>query len=336
VRFAVVGHDAGGAELLCALVKEHFKQADWRLFCPAASPMARIAEKQGLQTIELDNPSCQLSAFAFDALLFATGWQGNSERPFVAYAKSHRLPTLAFLDHWSRYRERFGYPENGWQANLPDFTVLHDEKALGLAKAFQLPRPVPMPNYYLQRLINEPNRSSQQSSLLFLGEPTAQVAKVHYGDENYWGFTQYTALEAILACFEIFACDSLSIRLHPSENAAGYEKTLKLFPHIRVQINPAGALPLTEQIRQAKVVMGFDSMALYIAAHLNKPVISYLPSLKRAFCLPLPASHQLRDLADLQTRHFQPINLETRPFGVDFTAFCELIKQPCGGLPDFR
>ena len=327
MTFVVVGNDAGGAELLCAFVKKHLERATWRLFCPSSSPMDTIAARWGLPTSEVDGGLEQLEGLVFDALLFGTGWQERYERPFVAYAKRHKIPTFAFLDHWSKYRERFGFPESGWEANLPDFTVVHDAKALQLAEALQLPHPVALPNSYLQEIVASAKQQPVHSTLLFFGEPTDRVAKAHYGDENYWGFTQYTALEAILENFSKFGCDSLSIRLHPSEKGSGYKRVLKKFPHIRVRINDAHAFGLTEQIMQSRVVIGFDTMALYIAAHLNKPVISYLPSSKREFLLPLPPSHRIRELSQLRPHHLQPLQLKTDDFGMDFASFEAVIKR---------
>lgn len=327
MTLVVVGHDAGGAELMCAFVKEHLDRASWHMFCPASSPMAAIAKKQGLQTTEPFDIDGYLSALSFDALLFGTGWQEQYERPFVQYAKAHAISTVAFLDHWTKYRERFGFPEDGWEANLPDITAAHDEKALHLARELYLPRPIPLPNYYLKRVAQEAKEQPIQSTLLFFGEPTDRVAEAHYGDENYWGFTQYSALQDILENFEIFGCDSLSVRLHPSEKSGGYKKVLKRFPHIRSHINDANAFGLSEQIMQSKVIIGFDTMALYVAAHLNKPVISYLPSRTRDFMLPLPASHRLRDLSALKPLHLQPLMLYEKDFGMDFASFAQLIED---------
>lgn len=326
MTFVVVGHDAGGAELLCAFVKEYFERASWHIFCPDASPMAAIAAKQGLTTTEpADIKEC-LDALAYDALLFGTGWQERFEHPFVVHAKAHAIPTVAFVDHWTKYRERFGFPEPGWEANLPDFTAVHDEKALGLARKLQLPRPIALPNCYMKALIAGAKERPVQSTLLFFGEPTDRVAKAHYGDEDYWGFTQYSALHDILKNFEKFGCDSLSIRLHPSEKSGGYTKVLKRFGHIRARINDASTFLLSDQIMQSKAVIGFDTMALYVAAHLGKPVISYLPSKTREFMLPLPSSHQLRDLSALTPKHLQPLKLEAKDFGMDFASFLQLIE----------
>ncbi len=327
MTYVVIANDAGGSELLCAFIKRYFSNASWYIFTLANSPMQTIAQREGLHVRYIEDVNAQLEVLHFDALLFATGWQERPEHQFIEFTKKNHIPSFAFLDHWSNYRERFGYPKEGWGKNLPDFTVLHDEKALKLAKELKLPHPLAMPNFYLKNLINSMQRQKQLSTLLFLGEPTNTVAKAHYNDENYWGFTQYSALEIICDNFEKFECDSLSIRLHPSEKASGYKKILKKYPHIKSRINDACVFQLNSQLMQAKMIIGFDTMALYIAAHLGKSLVSFLPSQKRDFLLPLPPSHQIRHLSQLKAFHLKPLHVREENFGMDFASFEQLIKE---------
>lgn len=326
---AVVSHDAGCSELLCALISQHRDAATWHIFAHPKSPMALICERNSLSFIPIDDAIHQLETLHPDALFFGTGWQERVERPYVVYCKQHAIPTIAFLDHWSSYRERFGYPEVNWEENCGDFTAVHDEKALKLALDFHLPHPIALPNLYLKKLIADAKAKaiSPAQNLLFLSEPTDAVAKATYGDANHWGFTQYTALEDILENFERFGCVGLTIRLHPSETSSGFKKILKKYPHIRVLINDAKTFNLTDQLLSAKVILGFDTMALYTAALMGKSVISYLPSHNRDFLLPLPASQQLRTLKDLKPSILSPVPISLDDFGMDFALFLETLTK---------
>lgn len=329
MTIAVVSHDAGCSELLCALISQHQDTATWHIFTHPKSPMALICERNSLSFIPIDDAIHQLETLKPDALLFGTGWQERVERPFVVYCKQNAIPTVALLDHWSSYRERFGYPEVNWEENCGDFTAVHDEKALKLALNFHLPHPITLPNLYLKKLIADAKAKaiSPTQNLLFLSEPTDAVAKRTYGDETYWGFTQYTALEDILENFERFGCMGLTIRLHPSETSSGFKQILKKYPHIRVLINDAKTFNLTDQLLGAKVILGFDTMALYTAALMGKSVISYLPSHNRDFLLPLPASQQLRTLKDLKPSILSPVPISLDDFGMDFALFLETLTK---------
>lgn len=329
MTLAVIAHDAGCSELLCALISHHPDNVRWHIFALPQSPMAIICERNDLVFTPIGDAILQLQALNPDALLFGTGWQERVERPYVSYCKEHNIPTIAFLDHWSSYRERFGYPDKNWEENCGDFTAVYDEKALKLAFDFSLPQPIAMPNLYLKKLVDDAKTKTipPTQTLLFLSEPTDAVAKSTYGDENYWGFTQYTALEDILKNFDKFGCTGLTIRLHPSEKSSGFKKILKKYSHVRVQINDAKTFSLTDQLLSAKVILGFDTMALYTAALMGKNVISYLPSYNREFLLPLPAHQQLRTLNGLKASALFPIPISLDNFGMDFALFLETLTK---------
>jgi hypothetical protein len=329
MTLAVVAHDAGCSELLCALISQHRDDATWHIFAHPQSPMALICKRNDLVFTPIEDAAEQLNTLNPDALLFGTGWQERVERPYVIFCKEHNIPTIAFLDHWSSYRERFGYPNKNWEENCGDFTAVHDEKALQLAAHFNLPSPIALPNLYLQKLIHDARSRdiTPTQNLLFLSEPTDAVAKSTYGDENYWGFTQYTALEDILKNFDKFGCSGLTIRLHPSETSSGFKKILKKYPHVRVQINDAKTFSLTDQLLGVKVILGFDTMALYTGALMRKIVLSYLPSKNRDFLLPLPASLQLRTIDNFKPSILSPITISLDDFGMDFALFLETLTK---------
>jgi hypothetical protein len=323
IIIAVVSHDAGSSEILCALIREYFDLYSWHIFTIAQSPMGRLCERYNLPFSAIGDPEQQFRAIGPDLLLFGTGWQEKIEHPYVRFCKEHTVPTVAFLDHWSNYRERFGFPDGGWEENLGDFTAVSDQKAFDLATSFHLPNPVGFKNFYLrdtiaQAIQKEPHPNN---NLLFLSEPTDAVALRTYGDKNYWGFTQYSALEDILKNFDRFGCAGVTIRLHPSEKGSGYKKILKSYPHVRVQINDAAVCELTDQLLSAKMIIGFDTMALYIAALLGRPVLSYLPSKNREFLLPLPNNRQVRSLLKVDSKLFIASSLEIDAFGMDFALF---------------
>lgn len=327
MTIAVVSHDAGSSEILCALIREYRDLYSWHIFAIAQSPMGRLCERYNLPFISIEDPRQQLQSINPDILIFGTGWQDKVERPYVRFCKEHTIPTVAFLDHWSNYRERFGFPDEGWEKNLGDFTAVTDQKALFLAESFALPNPVGLINFYLRDTIAQARQKEMHpnNNLLFLSEPTDAVALRTYGDKNYWGFTQYSALEDILKNFEQFGCAGLTIRLHPSDNGNGYKKILKAYPHIRVQINDAAVCELSDQLLCAKMVVGFDTMALYIAALLERPVLSYLPSKNRDFLLPLPKERQVRSLSKIDSKLLMASPLSTDDFGMDFALFLKTI-----------
>ena len=327
MNIAVVSHDAGSSELICAFIQEYRTKATWYIFAKTASPMATICKRYNLPYAPMADAAEQLEEIHPDLLLFGTGWQDKCEQPYVHYCKMDGIPTVAFLDHWSNYRERFGYPNGGWEENLGDFTAVHDERAYTLALELKLPNPLKLPNHYLIRLIEDAmlRKAEVGKTLLFLSEPTDSVAEKTYGDPLYWGFTQYTALEDILEHFEDFQCENLIIRLHPSEMSSNYDAILLRYPNISVQMHESHSADLIDELLCAKVIIGFDTMALYIAALLGKPIISYLPTKERKFLLPLPTNRQLNHLNNLSPELLNGSSLHMDKFGMDFATFVHTV-----------
>lgn len=323
LKIAVVSHDAGASEILVAYIKEHINEALWTLYAPYGSPFESIAQREGLET------ESSLDFYGFDALFFGTGWQEKIEREFVKEAKLSGVPSFAFLDHWSSYKERFDFPNENWRRNLPNYVIVSDEKAEELAKESALAEVLRINNFYLQnQLLKVENEDlTQGENLLFLSEPTQEVALQTYADKNYWGFTQYSALEEILSNFEKFKCQGLHIRLHPSEDKHQYHKVLKKFPHIKSQIYPASFYPLEKDLLRSKMIIGFDTMALYTAALLHKSVLSFLPSRNRKFLLPLPSSHQVNSLSNLNQKHLEKIDLSLKSDGISFDTIKKKVQE---------
>lgn len=80
MKIAVVSHDAGSSELLCAFIRKHKTLASWHIFAYAPSPMATICERHHLPFTPIINAAEQLEAICPDVLLFGTGWQKKWER----------------------------------------------------------------------------------------------------------------------------------------------------------------------------------------------------------------------------------------------------------------
>jgi hypothetical protein len=96
---------------------------------------------------------------------------------------------------------------------------------------------------------------------------------------------------------------------------------------VRVQINDAKTFDLTDQLLMAKIILGFDTMALYTAALMGKTVISYLPSHNREFLLPLPSQIQLRTLNSLKISQLSSASLHIENFGMDFALFIQTLTK---------
>ena len=324
-KIALFAHDAGGAEILLELLKASMSLGEFRIFCLADSPCNKLMKAKKLQHLwseiapEKSDIEAKLASFNPSIVLYGTGWQNHLEYHFLNYAKAHTLLNIAFLDHWTNYRERFGYPEKNWENNLPSFIAAHDQASFDKAQSLGLPNIIAIKNYALLAQLKDAQtvlaNTKKTDTLLFLSEPTAKVAERSFGNAYGWGFSEKEVFEDILANQEKFGCKNILIRLHPSDTPETYQA-----------IDPNATFShatLLEDIASANVIIGIDTVALYTAYLLGKNVISYIPSSKRECLVPLPKANQLTsfehyELSVLEQKHQNP-----EDFGIDFASFLE-------------
>lgn len=322
-KIALFAHDAGGAEILLALLKASLHVNIFCIFCLADSPCYTLVKAKNLEKhwCEIaptkEDIEAKLSLFDPKIVLYGTGWQNHLEYHFLDYAKAHKLPSLAFLDHWTHYRERFGFPEINWTNNLPSFIVAHDKTSVEKAKALGLPNIIAIKNYALLAQLKDAQKVfeniQESDTLLFLSEPTAKVAERSFGDAYFWGFTEKEVFKNILTCKEKFDCQKIIIRLHPSDKPETYQAIDNTVAFSKVT--------LLEDITRAKIIIGIDTVALYTAYLLGKRVISYIPSDKRECCVPLPKTNQLKSFENFTLPQLETIKDNPEDFGMDFALF---------------
>ena len=324
-KIAVFAHDAGGSELLLELLNSSLHVGEFKVFCTVDSPCKKLLKsKKLIDYQEIIKPNREfvfekLNLFKPNLILYSTGWQNHFEYFFLEYAKKRAIPSIAFLDNWTNFRERFSYPNKNWKKNLPDFIATHDETSQSLANNFGFSNVVTIKNYALQKQLKEYNNinTKEENILLFLSEPTAKVAKRTYGDANYWGFDESTVFKTILKSQKKLTCKKVVIRLHPSDEADVYKK---IEPSITISSSS-----LVEDISRAKVIIGLDTSVLYLAFLLGKKVISFLPSKKRDFHIPVPKKNQIRDLENIDISSIETRLPKNDNFGIEFALFVKNI-----------
>lgn len=332
----VVCYDAGAAAILSALMARYQALYEWRFFSVRKAPAWAVATRHGLDDVlrdldTVEDLGAELDALRPHLLVYGTGWQRQLQPPLLAYAKARGIPSLAVLDHWAGYRERFGYPQAGWQNNLPDHIAVVDAQARAIAEGLALPNLVSLRNYYYEDLLAEAeecrHRLPQEDRLLLLSEPTARVAMAHFGRADHWGFTEREYFISILEHFPRFGVRSLAVRLHPSDSPDQYTAVAQAHPHVPCILETPAESSLTASLIRSRLVIGLDSFALYIAYMIGLPAISYLPGGKRRCHIPLPMGNRVWNLAELDPRTLEKTRqpaAETE-FGMEFPELVNFI-----------
>jgi len=310
-RILLAAHDAGGAAILAALMKKYQDQYTW--FPYTCGPATDIFRRQGLRprTVKAQDKGeiiDILQSKKLDLVLTGTGWGSRMEFDFIQKAKDLQIKSTAFLDHWCNYRERFGYP-GPWQPHLPDYIFVGDSWGYQRAIKDHFPkeRVLKVENPYWQAVAESIERdtgkrakprTSPKVKLLFLSSPMAPHAKRQYGDERYWGFTEYDNVDDFLDMVKDDPRLELSIRLHPAEPKDKYAY-LKA-KDVRITDNQKN--DLIKDCCDADIIIGCDTMALVTAWMMGRRAISYIPGNKLKATLPQQGIVRVRSMQALK-RH---------------------------------
>tara|TARA_B100000787_G_C16199227_1_gene303606 strand:+ start:17903 stop:18808 length:906 start_codon:yes stop_codon:yes gene_type:complete len=279
---AIVSHDSGGAEILSSWLCHHQVPCCLVLDGPALHIFKR---KLGAFEIHSLERAIELS----DWVLCGSSWQSDLEKQAISQAKVAGKKIIVFLDHWTNYLDRF---------QLNGVTIFPDEIWVGDVNAKKIAQNifpdinvVLQPNLYFKDILDDlsgaQNRphNPKKCCVLYVCEPIREHALLQYGDERYWGYTEEDALEFFFhnlgALGEIIS--EIKIRPHPSEIDGKYYWAKQKSSLVT---ETEGNKSLVEQIMEADVVVGCESMAMVIGLLAKKRVISSIPMGGKTCSLP--------------------------------------------------
>ncbi len=296
---AIVSHDAGGAEILSSWLRRAHCQASVVAAGPAESIFRRKCPQAEFLSLDEALPK---SAW----VLCGTGWQSNFERHAIARGRSLGKKTVAFLDHWVNYRERF---DEGGRSALPDEIWVGDSDAERIARALFDQTPVLLqPNPYVEDLLAEiagiqaGKSRARASRVLYVCEPVADHALAQHGNERHWGYTEQDALRFFLNNLAsiIPSVDDITIRPHPSEQVDKYQWANDLSP---LPVEFGGKKTLLEETLASDIVVGCESMAMVVGLLAGKRVISAIPPGGRPCQLPQDDIEHMQQLVGVSANH---------------------------------
>jgi hypothetical protein len=293
-RVLAVCHDAGGAEIVSSWLR---RRPDRPCAAVLEGPARAIFARKLGADLERHDPFPPLAAF--ELVLCGSSGAADLERWAVRAARAAGIRSAVWLDHWVGYRERFMLDG---VLTLPDEVWVADAHAMALARAALPDANVRLRgNPYLEDAADEiralaaaaPHRDGGER-ILYVTEPTAAAARRATGDPLGWGYEERDALDRYLAHLAASTPRpaAVRVRLHPSEPPGKYDGQLERW---------AGELPLAVSARTslaedcawADTVAGCESMALVVALHAGRRVISTTPPGGRPLSLPFPDIERL-------------------------------------------
>lgn len=215
---------------------------------------------------------------AYDLVVCGTSGTAEHEREIVRQARASNVRCAVWLDHWVNYPERFD--------RLPDELWVCDEHAERIAReAVPGPPVIVRGNPYLEDMAAEIQGLGRPPGpgerVLYVTEPTAEVAGRLTGDPLAWGYDELGALRRYLEHLTEAPPAAIRVRRHPSESAAKYTPLLAEF-----EADSSSDRTLAEDIAWADTVAGCDTMAMVVGLAAGRRVVSAIPPGGRALSLP--------------------------------------------------
>lgn len=286
IRTAVVCHDAGAANVVIAALLETGRK-DWRAYMKG--PAEKIW-KSAFPQVALCN-SIEKVIEGSELLITGTGWASDVEDEARRVAQNQSVKSIAVIDHWVNYAERF--VRNGEQV-LPDEIWVTDNYALELALvAFPGKFVLQVPNYYLEKqlkgiaLLDKPSNPE----LLYILEPIRSN-----WNRNIPG--EFQALEYFISKFPLLEVPKetvICLRPHPSDLEGKYNDWIKSHSDMNIKLDDS--ISITESLGRASWVAGCESFALVLALFAGRTVYCTLPPWAPICRLPHSGIIQLRELS---------------------------------------
>lgn len=304
---AVVAHDAGAANHILAWLRGSGADA---LLPSMAGPALQAWRRERGDTPQL---ALEQAIAGAQTVLTGTGWASDLEHEARRLARRHGKHSIAVLDHWTNYRERF---ERDGEQVLPDELWVSDAHALALARKLFPAIPVrQQPNAYLDGLVDEVRACEQAAAAAAAasaagtaasGSAATRVLYVLEPIRQAWGALpepgEFAALDFFIAGLdrlELGPQVEIRLRPHPSDPPGKYDAWLarqNAVPPEGVSLALDGAATLAQALAWAGVVAGCQTYAMVVALAAGRRVASSVPPWAPPCVLPHPDIIQLSDL----------------------------------------
>lgn len=268
---AIVCNDAGAANIILFWIKS-LVNIDLKLHL--TGPAKKIFEKE---FYNFPNLSLEESIEQSNTLISGTGWSSTLEHDARKIAKKKGIHSIAVIDHWVNYKERFFFdnkeilPNEIWVTDIHSFDIA--------SKVFKNIKLRQLSNLYLAEQVKKikkfkKHKNKVHNNVLYALEP---IRKKWKGESKLPGEIQ--ALNFFIQNLHVLGLDKnskIQLRPHPSEPREKYEKWCANQKDFNIEIS----LPseeLYEAIAKSEWVVGCDTYVLVIALMAKRKVASTLP-----------------------------------------------------------
>lgn len=263
---AVVCHDAGAANIVLAGLAATGRD-DWRAYMRGPAEKLWKLAYPNVTTCD----TLQTTLAGVELLVTGTGWGSDIEHEARRLARSRGVRSVAVIDHWVNYAERF---VRGGETVWPDEFWVTDDYALELARrTFPGEMVVRVPNLYVEAQLRDIARVERADApeLLYVLEPM----------RTDWGRGtqgEFQALDYFVDCLPRLRLPPetvIRLRPHPSDAAGKYDRWIAGHRNLNIQLD--GTISIAQSLGRSAWVAGCESFALILALMAERKVYCTLP-----------------------------------------------------------
>ncbi|RLA43497.1 MAG: hypothetical protein DRR42_21650 [Gammaproteobacteria bacterium] len=274
-NIAVVCHDAGAANIIIANLLDTGRN-DWRSYMQGPAEKLWNAAYPGIKLCD----SLDSTLEGVDLLVTGTGWGSEIEHEARRLARLFGIHSVALIDHWVNYEERF---VRDGRTVWPDEFWVTDDYAEEIAKRiFPGQAVLKVPNCYLDtqlELIAQMEKPDTPE-ILYVLEPT----RSDWGRETLGEFQALDYFVSHLPQLQLPLDTVIRLRLHPSENHEKYDEWVAAHPTLNIKLDET--FNITQSMGRSSWVAGCESFALVLALMAGRIVYCALPPWAPACRLP--------------------------------------------------
>lgn len=305
MKVIAIAHDPGGANAVAATV-ETLRSTQTAVEAYAKGPAIRQFQRLGVPCTPVSGEHQALfSRLNGDVLVTGTSQSDRFERDAILWAKQQGIPSIALIDYWANYRQRFQASDvPNAELILPDLITAIDEECAREMMEDGLPesriRVVGQP--YFSWLIERKKPLKQQVQLpqflFFASQPNANEVEI------------LQTLIEVLSDYK--PLKQLLVRFHPRQGQC--PASLKLLERSGLPFAIDESTDVLSTLRQQDCVLGITSTILIEAAFMGIPVGSIVIGVNDTLAtnqwrltIPLSSSRQIRlFLQDLKQNNDNP------------------------------
>lgn len=244
-------------------------QIEFRLVLDGPAKSIWFALPVKLPNVEIHN-EFGIALIGAKTLISGTGWASDLEHNARKLAQLYKIYSVAVIDHWVNYKERF---ERVGEVVLPNTICVADAYASSLARYhFKEIDVIELKNTYLSEMVRSIKPIKHDSrNLLYVLEPI----------RIDWGFEkpgEFQALDYFAENINLITDDeevNIILRPHPSDPPGKYANWLNANTHLKVQLDSSESI--YQSISNAKWVVGAETFAMVIGIATQRNVWCSLP-----------------------------------------------------------